>query len=89
MVAVVNSDSSRNRLAAEAKENVWIGMGKGDDGKWETPCGEEIKYASWDAGQPNGGDENCVVQFPSKKWHDYHCTANKFAFVCQIKSKCY
>jgi len=89
-LAIVDSDATRDAIAAVAQDHVWIGLKESADKTWWTVHGRKNKYDGWDAEQPNPwvlGDEEetrAIMLFPSKKWHDFP-PKSRFKFVCQSK----
>jgi len=63
---------------------VWIGLSDEDHNdtyKWSD--GTPLDYVNWAAGNPDGGDQNCVVlQTSSGLWYDGRCTPSE-GVVCR------
>merc|ERR1712110_605018 len=87
-------------LAARPSEDVqltdslWMGLDAKDGGTWRWNSGDDVTWADWMDGQPDGSGE-CGVWYTrdppaswaqADRWDDWRC-AESLSFVCQ--SDCY
>ncbi|XP_049328990.1 C-type mannose receptor 2-like [Astyanax mexicanus] len=77
-------------LKGKGRDYVWIGLGRGDTGKWGWSLPDGNFYTvgdtdqNWRSGEPNnhGGIEFCVGMYKQDgKWFDDNCES-KHTFVC-------
>uniref|UniRef100_A0A8B9H5F9 C-type lectin domain-containing protein n=1 Tax=Astyanax mexicanus TaxID=7994 RepID=A0A8B9H5F9_ASTMX len=93
-LATINNMDEMKKLNETLKDKgenfVWIGLAKGDTGKWRWSLPDGNVYTvedtdqNWRNGEPNnnGGNEFCVVMFKQDgKWFDDNCRSDH-AFVC-------
>jgi len=75
-------------------DSVWLGLDAIDGGTWRWNSGDDVTWADWMDGQPDGSGE-CGVWYTrdppaswaqADRWDDWRC-AESLSFVCQ--SDCY
>ncbi|XP_077159614.1 macrophage mannose receptor 1-like [Paroedura picta] len=67
------------------KDDFYIGLSVGVDGKFRWLDGTLVTYAAWAPGEPNNAneDEGCVMQYErTGLWNDISCSAVK-RFICE------
>ena len=66
-----------------ARQSAWIGLFR-DSWKWSDGSDSSFRY--WSDGQPEGGNQACVVSNFNKdgKWLDIPCGNNR-GFICYSK----
>ncbi|XP_053332751.1 C-type mannose receptor 2-like [Clarias gariepinus] len=78
-----------NTLKMETVNQAWIGLQRGDTGRWQWSLADQTfyrdgdTYRHWSSGQPDnqGNDEYCVEMKKDGSWHDDKCNKPQ-NFVC-------
>ena len=85
-LAIIFNDVTRDAVRNFMKDG-WIGVtDQNKEGKWVDPLGGDVRYTSWNGGEPNnsGGNEDCTMQHENKRWNDLNCDSEQ-PFICQFK----
>ncbi|KAL6481097.1 hypothetical protein MHYP_G00091770 [Metynnis hypsauchen] len=98
-LASINNMEEMKDLSATLKAKdgspIWIGLEKGNTGKWlwslaeRNFYSEKDAYRNWSPGEPNnnGGKEFCVTMMKSDgTWNDVECSI-QFPFMCYDEKK--
>jgi len=93
LVTILDEEKMEAVLKAVAgfkRWDIWIGLNRLNKKKYEWDTGEDLEFSSWGDGQPNwrdpygkDGEEECVIMWSDKTWHDYNCRVRAY-FVCEI-----
>ncbi|KAL6481105.1 hypothetical protein MHYP_G00091850 [Metynnis hypsauchen] len=98
-LATINNMEEMKKLNStlndKARSFVWIGLNRGDTGKWLWSLADESfyregdTYRNWNSGEPNNarGNEYCVaMKRDTGTWIDENCDQS-YTFVCFDKKK--
>ena len=93
-LATINTMEEMKKLNATLKDktsgSVWIGLSRGDTGKWQWSLADGDLYSdghtyrNWNSGEPNnlGGNENCAVMTKTRgTWFDTNCDRKHISYV--------
>ncbi|KAL6481078.1 hypothetical protein MHYP_G00091580 [Metynnis hypsauchen] len=91
-LATISNMEEMKNLNATLKDkasSVWIGLARGNTGKWLWSLAEGNAYRNWNSGEPNsdGKNEYCVAMYATVgTWLDDYCDRS-FSFVCYDAKK--
>jgi hypothetical protein len=67
---------------------LWIGVtDEKVEGLWVWVNGNEMKYAAWDRGEPNGGRRENYATMKRRAWNDVPDHTSAVGFICEWKDK--
>ncbi|XP_053332760.1 macrophage mannose receptor 1-like [Clarias gariepinus] len=78
-----------NTLKMETVNQAWIGLQRGDTGRWQWSLADQTfyrdgdTYRNWKSAEPinKGGNEFCVEMYVDGTWNDNMCDVSQY-FVC-------
>merc|ERR1711988_296818 len=88
-LAIINSAEEQEFVKTLMRRHLWIGLKKGDDGKFYWRWGQKPTYTNWAPGEPNDPEsyvlEDCVEMRTDGKWNNLQCR-RRLGFLCKRKA---
>lgn len=86
MASPKNAAENNALMQIVAKRGKFAFLGMNDmetEGAFKHLNGQDMEYANWASGEPNGTEEDCIEVYLDGRWNDKSCGDNRL-IVCEF-----